>query len=355
MASSFKTFLDGDKVSTRTNVYESISLTGTLLSGTYADENIKNFGHGMFQNVYDYPYLSSSANHIFSVTAGYSNNSTLSSSANTQNAKKINIYNSLAKQLVGTNETGSIQEFDQDGNILAGGTKLREVFFLTFSRLLFKTEVKKGTFRMSFLTGGPGNPEGADTSTEITVGDYGAASDFRVNSEAGEYGILYTSSDTPNSDSGVGLVYYQAGTIVVTSSVFYNSALADDHPINNFWNYSSVSGTVDAILTGSNIENFSNALRNRITNITFNNTTEVNSRILFCRINHNDFNYSSNPTYLSSSKMVVKTKTTDQPVAYFTGIAFYSADNELLAVAKLSEPLKKTPEIEYSIRARLDY
>ena len=33
----------------------------------------------------------------------------------------------------------------------------------------------------------------------------------------------------------------------------------------------------------------------------------------------------------------------------------YSSDNELLAVAKLSEPLKKDPNTELTVRVRLDY
>ena len=33
----------------------------------------------------------------------------------------------------------------------------------------------------------------------------------------------------------------------------------------------------------------------------------------------------------------------------------YSADNELLAVAKLSEPIKKMPGSEVTLRVRLDY
>ena len=95
-------------------------------------------------------------------------------------------------------------------------------------------------------------------------------------------------------------------------------------------------------------------VRNRIQNIKFNNTTELNSTIYFCRVNHNDFNYSANPTYLSSSKIRVKENTLDSPVSYMTTVGLYSPDNELMAVAKLSEPLKKTPETETTIRVRLD-
>jgi hypothetical protein len=106
--------------------------------------------------------------------------------------------------------------------------------------------------------------------------------------------------------------------------------------------------------TGS-IPDAAAALRNRIQNLTFNNTTELNSTIHFCRVNHNDFNYSSNPTYLSSSQIRVKNKTTDAPVSYITTVGLYSPDNELLAVAKLSEPIKKDPTQELILRVRLDY
>ena len=50
---------------------ESIPITGSIVSGTYAEpngagttSNIKEYAHEMFQSVYDYPYASSSANHL---------------------------------------------------------------------------------------------------------------------------------------------------------------------------------------------------------------------------------------------------------------------------------------------------
>jgi len=96
MASVYKSFTNSDIISTRTQLHEAIPLTGTIVSGTYSENNIKNYSHGMFQSVYDYPYLSSSSNHIFDIAVGYSNNSNLSASTATQNAKKINMYNQMA-------------------------------------------------------------------------------------------------------------------------------------------------------------------------------------------------------------------------------------------------------------------
>jgi len=345
MATIFKTLTNNDIASTKTLLHEAIPVTGTIVSGTYtADANIRNYSHGMFQSVYDYPYLSSSANHIFDITCGYSTNSALSGATSVQNTKKINLYNQMAQLLSGYDITGSIQEFDRDGNIAAGGTKLREVFFLNVARLLSKDEVKKQSFYLTLATAStPATPGGF-----VVLHDHGASTNYKTNSPAGEYGILYTSSvGGPTEGTGVGLLYYQAGIAVISASIFSgefgnNGALYD-------------TASVDAVLTGSSISASADGVRNRWSNLDFNNTTELNSTIYFCRANHSEFNYSSNPTYLSASKIRVKESTIDSPVSYITSVGLYSADNQLLATAKLSEPLKKTPETELTLRVRLDY
>ena len=121
MATIFKTFSSTDIASTRTLLHEAIPITGSIISGTYqrgeggTEENIKNYSHGMFQSVFDYPFLSSSANQIFDVTVGYS--SAISSSAYVQNTKKVNIYNQMAQMLNGYDHTGSIKKFQTSGGV----------------------------------------------------------------------------------------------------------------------------------------------------------------------------------------------------------------------------------------------
>ena len=366
MATTYKTFLNNDVTTTRTLLHESVPVTGTIVSGTYgafqSESNIKTYSHGMFQSVYDYPHLSSSANHIFDIAAGFSSTSEMSQSSpgsSTKQEQKINIYNQMAQMLVGHDVSGSIREFDQDGD-LGSGTKLTECFFIPFSRLLVKDEIKKGSFLIKLMTGA--TFDAPNTGTEvITLQDHNAANDFRVNSPAGEYGLLLSSS-TAATDTALGLIYYQAGVCVLTASVFDSgsaaSALGSAIDLtSSVMTDASVSGGGNVVqtLTGSNIDAMSHAIRHRIDNISFNNTTELNSTIYFCRANHNEFNYSSNPTYVNSSKIRVKNVSTDAPVTYMTTVGLYSADNELLAVAKLSEPLKKTPENEVTLRVRLDY
>ena len=146
-SNAFKILEDKDIVGTRTLLHEAIPLTGTIVSGTYADNNINNPAHGMFQSVYDYPYTSSSANHIFDITVGVGSNGLTVDATTGQKVKKENIYGQMAQLLVGYDATGAVMRFDQDGDLTAG-TKYDDVIIIPFSRLLVKDEIKKGTFSM---------------------------------------------------------------------------------------------------------------------------------------------------------------------------------------------------------------
>jgi hypothetical protein len=361
MATIFKNFSNTDIASTRTLLHEAIPITGSIISGTYqrgeggTEENIKNYSHGIFQSVYDYPYLSSSANHIFDITVGYSN--TISSSAYTQNTKKVNIYYQMSQLLNGYDHTGSIKKFQT-----SGGTDQDAMVFFNFARLLTKDEVKKESYIMTLASGGTWEDSLKFTDL-VTIKDLSGSSQYRVDSPAGEYGYLMSQSAGENSNnfaSGdnhteIGKIYYQAGIVALTASMGL-ATIAHGGTGSVYDNFSvNPKETISAAVTGATIQTFASAVRNKINKISFNNTTELNSTIYFCRVHHNDFNYSSNPTYLTASKLRVKTNATDQPVSYITSVGLYSADNELLAVAKLSEPLKKDPTNELTLRVRLDY
>ena len=179
MATTFKNFLSNDIANTRTLLHEAIPITGSIVSGTYNDgggvaigseHNIKTYGHGMFESTFDYPYLSSSANHIFDVTVGYSNFSNLSASTNTQQAKKINLYNQMAQYLVGYDETGSIKKF----NMPVNNIQMDDGYFINFARLLTKDEIKKGSFTMELsISGNTTFHHGSDIMSErIQITDY---------------------------------------------------------------------------------------------------------------------------------------------------------------------------------------
>lgn len=340
MANTFKILSPEDITVIETPLYESIPLTGTLFSGSYSDTNILNYSHGMFQSIYDYPVLSSSANHLLDITIGYASSSALNNSLATQSDKKISIYNHSAQKLTGYDPTGSIQLFDEDGDFAAGGNKLRECIILTFSRLLTKQGIKKGSFNMTVYTGGAYAAVGG---SEL-ISDTHAATSYLVNSPAGEYSFL-----TSSTKGKVGLIYYDAGVVILTASLFTGSGAT------TFYSTSLGNQNISQAMSGSNISGSCDAFRHRVKEINFNSTTKMQSTMVFLPVGHNDFNYSSNPTFTSGSRIVVKNNSSDLPRTYITGMGLYSPDNELLAVGKISEPIAKNPGISFVLRGRLDF
>jgi hypothetical protein len=401
MATTFKALKPEDRVLTRNLLHESIPITGTMVSSsTYADNNIKDYAHGMFQSVYDYPYLSSSANHIFDITFGNSNlsssNGDFSSSMSltSESGSKRNVYAEMAQVLCGHFPDGSIRPFDVSGSLSStgyggGGTKetgdkMRDVIFLNLARLLTKDEIKKGTFELEIGTAKDLNFSGGGSAfgSTVKIKDSGSASDaassYKVNSPAGEFGVLHITNGTGTQLSGaaysnVGLIFYQAGVVVLSGSIFRHRAAGTPDGTTSFDGMGMLKESLD--MTGNSviggvanqyqaesqrglsIKFNSNAVRRRIKNISFNNTTELNSTIYFCRANAHEFNYSSNPTYLDGSEIRVRpaNNADAEPVAYVTSVGLYGPNNEMLAVAKTSEPLKKSPSNELTLRVRLDY
>ena len=352
-----------DVVSTRTILHEAIPLTGTISSGTYGtfpnENNIKNYTHGMFQSVYDYPYLSSSANHIYDITVGYDAASTVSGAASSgsneglQVKRKINMYNQMSHVLLGvTGSNNTVRKFETDLT-LDNSDPMNECVFLDFSRLLTKDQIKKGTVSISIATGSWGQTIGEEQST---AGNYQLLTDASAsdnggtaNTLGGDYGVLMDSAST-----GMGVVFYEAGIICLHTGAFCTS-LSGASAADYYKRPSGESLTIGAAFASASISGNCDAVRHRVTNISFNNSVEINSTVYFCRAPTNMFNYSANPTYLSASQVRVKTVATDDPVAYITTIGLYNSANELLAVAKLSEPLRKDPTNELTLRVRLDY
>ena len=81
----------------------------------------------------------------------------------------------------------------------------------------------------------------------------------------------------------------------------------------------------------------------------------VSSQYMFVRVKNGEFNYSSNPSYIDTNGNLNNTTMTDSPTTYITTIGLYNDDNNLLAVAKLSQPLKKDFTTEALVRVKLDY
>jgi len=78
----------------------------------------------------------------------------------------------------------------------------------------------------------------------------------------------------------------------------------------------------------------------------------VHSLLVFCRVKAEEFNYSLNPTFYdpTSGRILYPEQGT-----YITTIGIYDQNNQLVALGRLSSPLRKTSEDEYVIKLKLEF
>jgi len=92
------------------------------------------------------------------------------------------------------------------------------------------------------------------------------------------------------------------------------------------------------------------------------NTFRLNSQetlasdFYFVRAQNADFNYSSNPSFVSGSTgQLLWPSMQNNPQTFITTVGLYNDSNELCATAKLSRPLVKDFTKELLVRVKLDY
>lgn len=123
-----------------------------------------------------------------------------------------------------------------------------------------------------------------------------------------------------NTNNLVGNIFYEHGLVVITNPLYQN------------------------ILTGS----FS---------VSFKNEHTIYEKTIKCTILDREFGYSYNPTLqVSGSEGDIKAWATSSSFSpYITTVGMYDEYNNLLAVAKLGQPLPTTSEIDYNIIIKLDW
>lgn len=115
-----------------------------------------------------------------------------------------------------------------------------------------------------------------------------------------------------------------------------------------------VSASIDDILDHIGYTRFSSG---SLTSMAFQNTTKINSSIYFCRASANEFNTSSNPTFLDNDNIpvMIADAENDKPFTYITTVALQDSSGDVVAIAKLNRPIEKNDESEVTIRVRLDF
>jgi len=91
--------------------------------------------------------------------------------------------------------------------------------------------------------------------------------------------------------------------------------------------------------------------------ISFLNTLTIYEQTFRLKIKQHEFNYSYNPTLLvsGSSSQLQPFSTTGSFQPYITSVGLYNSNSELMAIAKLGQPLPMSANTDYNINIKLDW
>ena len=84
-------------------------------------------------------------------------------------------------------------------------------------------------------------------------------------------------------------------------------------------------------------------------------TENVSTQHFFVRATNREFNYSNNPTYTKTDGTFVETTFNTDPQTYITTVGLLNTSNELIAVAKTSQPINKSFDKEVLIKVKLSF
>ena len=82
---------------------------------------------------------------------------------------------------------------------------------------------------------------------------------------------------------------------------------------------------------------------------------QINSKFYFVRARNSEFNYTNNESFTDDDKRILHSTMQYNPKVFITTVGLYNNASELVAVAKLSQPVAKDFTKEALIRVKLDY
>jgi len=292
--------------------------------------------------------------------------------------EKVDIYKQFAQTLLGDANKAfyaPFQEVEASSAVTTTTNRINEALFIPIKRLFNRDQVKRETFAIrayqsaSDGTGATNINVTSETGAKIFT-DFGSSVNQRT-TFGSEVGDLVDSS---NTSVKIGNIFYDAGVIVLDMAKVFDgnqvitgtiSAMSNTTtPVAAGLTVMSASFIPDFMVSGSidNIVDHVAACRfssGTLTAATLQNNTFINSTLVFCRATADEFNYSSNPTFKDSSDRIRVIDEGQEGVQRSftqpTTVGLYDANNNLLAVAKLSRPVEKNDEKDLTIRVRLDF
>lgn len=150
----------------------------------------------------------------------------------------------------------------------------------------------------------------------------------------------------------VGRVYPKSGIIVLSGTYLDGGNLGINTNTSTDVNGNNAFKLFEAISSSAAANSTTGVFRAR-------NEEQVKSSHYFLRVRNSKFNFSNNPSFVTSSAN--GTLTFSQPTfardpkTYITTVGLFNDDNEMLAVGKLSKPILKSFGSEILLKVKLDF
>ena len=255
------------------------------------------------------------------------------------NSPSRNIY-SQYRQIVFGDETS---DFSFNGFVPD------DIYVLNINRARYKHNLKPGTLDLRLSGSGQ---LGHDTLhlTDDSVTSIGSSTvtnaGRQFNIVSGSLGTQLGSDVVQVTNSGsYGFFYPDAGFIILNPSAVGGLATgsiegltpgtsANTADNNHFKLYQQISGGAHFIVDSEE---------------------KVSSQFYFARAKNNEFNYTTNPSFIDNNGNVNIDSMIDNPQTFITTVGLYNDSGDLVAVAKLSQPVTKDFTKEALIRVKLDY
>jgi len=342
----------------------------------------------LFQTVFDQDYTLQTANPVFDTTIGLHTSSllvqTITTSYDAVNdqyyfpstslmmREKLDIYRTFAQQLLGDDTKPFTFISGSYNGTSVVGTSIKEALFFSFKRLFSRDQLKRETYalRMFASSSAVGGLENVTGTDERIYTDLGSSTNVNYSFPGGSVGTIVDTATT----NTVGLIWHDQGIVVLDASKAFaatqtltgsiESVSTLTEPFTGSLLYSGT-GAANALFGSASIDDVLdyvcsvNFTGSDATVMAFQNQTNINSSVYFCKFSADRFNYSSNPTYTDNDGRIVVIDAGQEDIqrsfAFITSIGLYDADNNLLAVAKTSRPILKNYQREYTVKVRLDY
>lgn len=242
-------------------------------------------------------------------------------------------------------------------NFGSGNTSSIDLIAIQVDRNRYKEALFPGTFnlRLSYKTNTIPLQltDNSNDITTVTYLDCGRAYDIisGSNGTAINSPLLSGASAKGYTASGsYGLFLPDVGLILLNPKALYLNASAGGI------NLAFLTGSANTTVQASSFNN--NAIFESISSgslFQLNSQETISSDYVFVRVKNADYNYTTNPSFISGSGTLIYSNFINSPQTYPTTVGLYNDNNELLAVAKMSKPLTKDFTKEALIRVKLDW